>query len=116
MRTRIAADRLMPVMYALLSCLFVIAYSAIKREVFRFHPVREQVITICELITDYSPWLLLVPLAGFLVGTWLARKEQVVALCLLSNALNFFAVCWVLICLLAWELQEIPHISLRGLH
>jgi len=106
----------MPVIYSVVSCLFVVAYSAIEKEVYRYHPVIERLIAICELLTDYSHWMLLVPVVGFSAGTWFARKAHVTAVALVSNALNLFAVCWVLICLLAWQLQAIPHVSLRGLH
>ena len=54
-------------------------------------------------------------LAGLLLTVWLARKGRLQALSLLSAALCIFAILWVFICLLVWELNEIPHVSLRGL-
>jgi len=105
----------MPTIYSLLSCLFVFAYSAIRKEVFRYHPIRQHLIGWCILMTDYGALVFVVPLAGLLLTVWLARKGRLQALSLLSAALCIFAILWVFICLLVWELNEIPHVSLRGL-
>jgi hypothetical protein len=71
---------------------------------------------LAEYLSAASGWVFLAPIVIGLVATALYRQKKSVPMEPISEALRLFAFLWIGICILIWELQEIPEIDLRGLH
>lgn len=72
------------------------------------------VTAFCEILISLAPVFLVVPFLVGIRGIFLLRKHEK---CGLDNLLIFsfvFSFTWVLICLLAWQVQEISNIRLTN--
>jgi hypothetical protein len=115
MSNTLLSRKVLSVTYALLAWAFVWAYSATEVLLFRYGMTgRASMLGICVIINACAEWMFFVPLLGLLLGTGLIRRGRPGAGELVFELLRLFAVSWVLLCLLAWECQKLPHISLRG--
>jgi hypothetical protein len=101
--------------YSLSSCAFVWAYTAIKVGLWRHYGAGGSLSALCELLLPGSTWAFAVPILGPPLALFLYKKGMANAPAVIAEGLRIAAFCWVLFCLVIWEVQGIPRASLRGI-
>ncbi len=98
--------------FSVLSCGFVAAYSHIRFIAFKYCDDRSVLIGICELLVKFNGYSLVVPFIAAVWAVYYSKSERVLLGLGYGNLL--FSAIWLMACILAWELQQIPLVGLDG--
>lgn len=104
------------ILVALAACGFVYAYSDASHFLFRLAHPHGSLDHECSFILRYSRLACLVPIAAVAPGAlaiW-RRRQALFEILLVSVVILSFL--WLIYCVLMWRVQEVPRVSLRGLH
>src|SRR5688500_15177050 len=101
------------------AALFVYLFSEYSALAHKYaHPDQNVVYSaLNEILRDRSAYAFAIPCIAVVMGVGLTRKSKwPVLLETLIQCCWLFALAWPLFAILSWQLENIPHINLKGLH